>query len=132
MSENITYNKDILKDFGILFAIMVPLLFGILFPTLFDESSKSWPWVTGWIFAIFSIAAPQLLKWVYIPWMKIAHVLGIVNTHVLLFIVYFLLVTPIGLIRKLLGKTIELGPDSEVQTYRKTIDNWQPNTKNPF
>lgn len=38
-------------------------------------------------------------------WKRFALLIGAVNTAVLLFIVYFAVVTPIGLLMRLLGKT---------------------------
>lgn len=37
-------------------------------------------------------------------WLKLGHVLGVINTTIILLLFYFLVVTPIGLIRKILGK----------------------------
>ena len=37
-------------------------------------------------------------------WLKLGHVLGVINTTLILILFYFLVITPLGLIRKILGK----------------------------
>ncbi|MBT4936735.1 hypothetical protein HON22_02355 [Candidatus Peregrinibacteria bacterium] len=37
-------------------------------------------------------------------WLKFAHTLGFINTKILLTLVFFLVITPIGLIMRLFGK----------------------------
>ena len=50
-------------------------------------------------------------------WIWLGHILGIINSTVILTIFYFCVLTPIGLFRKLLGKN-ELGPQPKTsQTY---------------
>ncbi len=52
----------------------------------------------------FSAIAPGLLRFIYRPWMRIADFLGAISSRVLLSVIFFLVVTPIGLIQRLLGK----------------------------
>lgn len=51
-----------------------------------------------------SVFAPSLLGPVQTVWMQVAHALGWFNTRVLLGIVYFLVMTPIGIVMRLLGR----------------------------
>ncbi|GAA3990948.1 hypothetical protein GCM10022210_50900 [Mucilaginibacter dorajii] len=37
-------------------------------------------------------------------WTKIGDILGVINTSIILFLVFFLVISPIGLIMRLLGK----------------------------
>lgn len=46
----------------------------------------------------------QFLKAIYKGWMKFAHVLGWVNTRIILTLVYFLIFTPLATIFRLIGK----------------------------
>ena len=55
------------------------------------------------IFFILGIAAPILLKPLYIAWMRFAYLLGWVNTRLLLAIIFYLVFTPIGLVMRLCG-----------------------------
>ena len=57
--------------------------------------------------AAFLVAAayivPVILRPLYVPWMALAAVLGYVMTRVLLTLTYFVMITPIGLLRRLFG-----------------------------
>ena len=49
--------------------------------------------------------APSLLKPVYRGWMRLGEALGWVNTRILLTLIFFLVVTPIGLLMRLFGRS---------------------------
>ncbi len=53
---------------------------------------------------IAGLFVPGILKPVYIVFIKIAHAIGWFNTRVILAFLYFFILTPIGLIARLLGK----------------------------
>ena len=47
---------------------------------------------------------PRSLKWIYVGWMALAMVLGAIVSTVLLTLLFYLVVTPIGLVARLAGK----------------------------
>ncbi|KIX15639.1 hypothetical protein X474_03070 [Dethiosulfatarculus sandiegensis] len=49
---------------------------------------------------------PRVLKPLYLVWMSLASVLGYFVSRIILTILYFLVITPIGLFMRLLGKDI--------------------------
>jgi hypothetical protein len=52
--------------------------------------------------------------------MKLAHVLGWINTRILLTILFYLLVTPIALIRRLMGKSVSFHRwEKQLDSYRE-------------
>jgi hypothetical protein len=53
---------------------------------------------------VVTMVAPQVFKPVAVVWFGLSHAIGAVMSRVLLSIVYGLVVTPIGLIRRALGK----------------------------
>src|ERR1700736_3109527 len=57
---------------------------------------------TGGILIVFGVICPRALKHVYIAWMALAFSLGFVMSHVILTLFFFLFVTPIGLLARLL------------------------------
>lgn len=70
--------------------------------------------------AFFALAAafPQTLRPVYLVWMSIAIALGFVMTRVILTLVFLLVVTPIGLVMRALGKDpLTKGPDDSLESY---------------
>jgi hypothetical protein len=73
---------------------------------------------SGAALAFIGLAAPALLRPLYRGWMGFALVLGHVMTRVLLTVVFFLVVTPIGLIRRALGRDpIERSPAPDLASY---------------
>lgn len=57
------------------------------------------------VLALLSAIAPSLLKPVYRVWMWIGEGLGWINTRILLTLVFFLVVTPIGIVMRLFGRS---------------------------
>ena len=60
--------------------------------------------VPGGLLALGGVLFPGLLVPVERRWMAAAMVIGTFNTRVLLTVVYYLLITPIGLVFRLLGR----------------------------
>ncbi len=92
------------RKFGFIMAIFIALLFGLFFPFVFSYDIPSWPWLVSGFFIIWALLIPMTLVVVYRPWMKIGHFIGVINTKIVLTIVFYLLFTPIALLFKLLGK----------------------------
>ncbi len=67
---------------------------------------------------VLGLTVPLILKPVYRVWMALAVVLGFVMTRVILTLVYYLVMTPIGLIMRLLGKDpLHRKPDPKAASY---------------
>ena len=52
---------------------------------------------------IVNMIVPQAFRWVAVFWLGLSHLIGTVVSRVLLSIVFFVVVTPIGVLRRLLG-----------------------------
>jgi hypothetical protein len=109
-------DRKALRNFGILLAVVL-LLFG---GWLWWKSAATWPSVLGaaallWFIAI---AAPTLLKPFYRVWMIFALIMGWVMTRVVLTLVYYLVLTPIGLLGRVFGEQfLLLKRSKESDTY---------------
>ncbi len=67
------------------------------------------------------VALPKSLFWIHKGWMAVGHILGWINTRIILGVVFYVIVTPIGVVRHWLGKDPigqHLRPD--LDTYRVT------------
>ena len=74
-----------------------------------------WP---GVVLVLFGVVLPRALKWIYIAWMSLAFVLGFVMAHVILTLLFLLVITPIGLVARLVGKDfLSLKLDRAVKSY---------------
>jgi hypothetical protein len=73
-------------------------------PLVFGHDSRGWALLLGGLLVLFGIAWPSSLRPVYRMWMAIGHVLGRINTAILLSVVFFGLITPMGIVMRMLGK----------------------------
>lgn len=89
------------------FGLLVGGVFAVigLWPVVFrSESPRLWATILGSLLIVLGAIVPQSLKQAYKGWMKVGHVLGSINTKIILGIIYYLLITPMGLVMRLLGK----------------------------
>jgi hypothetical protein len=68
------------------------------------EDPRWWAMVVAGCLLVPAVVFPKSLVWVYKGWMAIGHVLGWVNTRIILGMIFYVIVTPIGMIRRWLGK----------------------------
>jgi hypothetical protein len=92
----VTITRDQSRDTGL--AIVLVLLLVML------RWQRSELLVPALSLQLVSMVAPQVLRPVAIVWFGFAHLLGAVVSRVLLAVVFGLVVTPIGLLRRALGK----------------------------
>jgi len=97
-------NKSELRKFGLIMAAVICCLFGLLIPWLFDRHIPTWPWILASLFVLPALLYPQSLKPVYGLWMKFGHVMGWINTRIILGLVFYTVFFPIGLFMKLIGR----------------------------
>ena len=60
--------------------------------------------VPGALLVLLAVGAPSLLAAPHRAWLKFAHVLGAVNGFLFLSIVFFLILTPLGVVLRLFGR----------------------------
>ncbi|HWG95702.1 MAG TPA: SxtJ family membrane protein [Nitrospira sp.] len=94
--------KD-LRQFGFLVGGVFAVIG--LWPVVFrSESPRLWAMILGGLLIVLGALAPQSLKQIHGGWMKIGHILGAINTKIILGIIYYFLITPMGLIMRFMGK----------------------------
>lgn len=100
--EELKLDKISLRKFGIIIGIaFLALTILILARHRHSILPSS---VISLVFFALAILAPILLKPVYIFWMRLAFILSWVNTRLILFIIFYLLFTPIGFMMRLFVK----------------------------
>ena len=107
-----------LRSFGLLvggiFVILgfLPLLFG-------KEETRLWAVILGGVLLLLALLLPKSLRPVYRAWMAIGHVLGWINTRIILGVVFYGMIVPAGFIMRLAGKDpMRRQFQSEADTYR--------------
>ncbi len=70
------------------------------------KNGHAWPWLAGGaaFFLGTGLFLHPVLRPIYVGWMKFAQILGWVNTRILLGVFFYLILTPAGLVMRLLGK----------------------------
>jgi hypothetical protein len=109
-----------LRNFGLL----VGGVFGVigLWPILLrGEPLRLWAVTIGSLLILLGSVIPTWLAPVHRVWMWIGHVLGWINTRILLGLIFYGLITPIGIAFRLLGK------DTMRQTFSDTSSTYRVN-----
>lgn len=91
---------------GIAFAVLGGILLWRRPGGLFGTPVALWMVFFGFAVALFigGTVAPQSLGPVYRGWMGFAHLLSKITTPIFMGVVYFLVITPIGLFMRLIGR----------------------------
>ena len=76
----------------------------LLFLLIFASKKKEGYLLAAIILQVVNMAAPQVFKPVAVVWLGFSELLGAVMSRILLSIVFFAVVTPIAVFRKLVGK----------------------------
>jgi len=122
-TNNIEVTKSDLRKFGFIMGAMFALIFGGLFPWIFDKTAATWPiwpFIVMAVFWVLAIIFPESLRKVNEIWLKVGNVLGWINSRIILGIMFYLLIFPIGLILKVFGKdAMNRKLDSNSDSYRR-------------
>ncbi|NOQ64499.1 MAG: sxtJ [Methyloprofundus sp.] len=97
-------SKNQLREFGIVFAIGMILIFGLGIPLLANKPVPIWLSILTLPVAFIALVLPIILKPFYILWMKIGAVLGWINTRIILGFIYFVVFMPVGLCMSIFAK----------------------------
>ena len=120
MSDEIKkLDKKGLRDFGLLVGGLIAVLFGLAVPLLRRGSIPWWPWAIGAVLIVLALTAPKLLNPIYHGWMWFGLTLNKIETPIVLGIVFYLIIWPMGAIKKIFGEDAmrrKLNP--KMDTYR--------------
>ena len=116
--EHVEVTKKTLRQFGLMVGGIF-LLIG-LWPFVWrQEPVRIWAVVPGSLLAVAGLMMPGVLRQVYKGWMLVGHVMGWLNTRIILGILFYGIVTPMGLVMKLTGRDpMRREFEPEAQTYR--------------
>jgi hypothetical protein len=116
------------RKFGYLFAAIG----GVATAFFLWKGKPGWWWaaVASALFFLGGAFAPSVLRPVYRLWMRFAFVLAWINTRVLLSLFFLLVITPVGVMMRLLGRDIlERRIDRARRSYWSIRDKGRANPK---
>jgi membrane-associated phospholipid phosphatase len=123
--EESSLDKKILKKFGITMGVVFSIItFFILIRHKYSILPTS---IISVIFFISAFMMSVLLKPIYIFWMKLAFILSWINTGLILFIIFYLIFTPIGLGMRLFGADLL---DKKIDKHKKSY--WKEKKNKEF
>lgn len=95
--------KKQLREFGLLFGIGIVVLIGWLLPTILGHSFREWTLWFGVPVLILGFIAPHLLHYPYRIWMNLGHILGMINSYIILSLIFIFVLQPIACFMRIFG-----------------------------
>ena len=92
------------RSFGIVFFVVFLLI--ALYPLTYGGEIRIWSLIISIIFLILGLLNSKILAPLNKIWFKFGILLGKIISPLIMGIIFFLVVTPIGLIMRLLGKDV--------------------------
>lgn len=112
------------RKFGLTFAAIILFLFGFLLPWLFSNVWPIWPWFFALATTGIALLRPNLLQYLYRTWMVFGHYMGLINSKIILGLLFGVIITPVAITFKLLKKDpMNRKSDTQLKTY------WEPAPK---
>ncbi|AXJ00425.1 hypothetical protein CYPRO_1161 [Cyclonatronum proteinivorum] len=119
--QEIEFSRKKIRDFGLVMLFIPGLLIPAVLSWLADWSITSAAAIfalTGIFLFVFTLVRPMALKGVYKGWMLLALLLALLTTKITISLVYFLVMTPIGLYRRYQNDDpISMKADSQKESY---------------
>ena len=92
------------RSFGIVFFIVFLII--ALYPLTYSEEIRNWSIIISLIFLVLGLFNSKILTPLNKLWFKFGIFLGKIISPIIMGIIFFLVVTPIGLLMRLLGKDL--------------------------
>ena len=92
------------RSFGIVFFIVFLLI--ALYPLTYSEEIKVWSATISLIFLVLGLFNSKILTPLNKLWFKFGILLGKIVSPVIMAVIFFLVVTPIGLFMRMIGKDL--------------------------
>ena len=131
MTSNSKINISSNRNFGLVFFVI--FLIVALWPLKYEEDIRLWSLVISIIFFILGVINSKLLTPLNKLWFKFGILLGSIVSPIIMGIVYFAVVTPIGVLMRLLGKDLlKTTKTKSISTYWMKRDKKQTSMKKQF
>jgi len=92
------------RSFGIVFFIVFLLI--AIYPLINNEELRIWSLVIAVVFLVLGLINSKILTSLNKLWFKFGLLLGKIISPIVMGLIFFLVVTPIGLIMRIIGKDL--------------------------
>jgi len=127
-------NKKIImssnKSFGLVFFVFFLII--SIFPLFKDENIRIWSIILAVIFLILGLMNSSFLYPLNQIWFKFGIILGNLVSPIVMFLIFFLVITPTSLIMKILGKDLLNLKKNNNKTYWVERSKIKSKMKNQF
>ena len=104
--KKLRQDRRALRNFGLTMAAALALM-GVAMRFVGHHPRRAfWMWALAATLLLFGLAAPRALKGIHRVWMGLAFVLGWFVSRIILGVIFFGIITPIGVVMKLAGKDV--------------------------
>ena len=119
------------KSFGIFFSFIFLII--SFYPLLNHNEIRNWSLIVSLIFLILAFLKPSFLTPLNNAWSKFGILLGNIISPIVMGIIYFVVVTPIGIIMRILKKDLlNLKKNEKINTYWIEKGDSKSTMKNQF
>ena len=118
------------RSFGIVFFIFF-MIIGT-YPIFFQGELRIWPLIVSIIFLLLGIINSRFLTPLNLLWFKFGMLLGRIISPIVMGLVFFLVVTPTGLIMRILNKDLLRLKKKNIKTYWIERSSIKSDMKNQF
>ena len=127
-------SKKELKSFGLIMGVILIGFFGAIFAFIFENLFSLIFFILGMGFIFMACFFSEMLRPVYIIWMKFGLFMNRITTPILLGIVFYFFITPLAMVMRLFGKEVlQLKFDKDTITYRvQSIKRTRESMEKPF
>lgn len=120
--------KKELRKFGI--TVSIPMLLIGTFLWWKDSGAAVYVFSIGVALVVAGLLAPGTLKHVELIWMKLAAVMSFIMTRVILTLAFFFVITPFGLLLRMMGKDLlQMKIDERQDSYWVPVEEDGPGTR---
>ena len=103
------------RSFGILFSIVFAII--AFWPIINGNPLRLWLIPVSVIFLVLGLLNSKLLNPLNVVWVKFGELLGRLIAPIVMALIYFIIITPIGLFMRLIGKDLLNIKFSQANTY---------------
>jgi len=118
------------RSFGIVFFIVFLAI--SLWPLLNSNEIRIWAFIISLVFFVLGLLNSKILTPLNKIWFKFGIFLGNIVSPIVMGLIYFVVVTPIALLLKVVNKDILILKKTKKNSYWKNKDKYNSSMKNQF